>query len=341
MDKKKVIGIICFFFLTTLYLFKNTSRANAQGISLSISPPLIKITATAPADIRATVTVRNTGSEPISAEIVLKPFSASDTENGQVSYPSDQQKFQGEILQLFQNIHILEEDTPVTSITIAPSQEKTLTLAIDLKENQTISEYYFSLLFIASPVGSIGSIGVKNDITGSTTPLGIGTNIILSIGPQGKPKGELVEFSAPHILEKRPVPFTIRVRNTGDRLLVASGTILITNMFGQTIGKVDLLPVNILKHTTRAIPDAKQIPSKQQLPQDTYHHLPTAYWSESFLLGPYTATLTLSLSSQGPAIKRSIQFVALPLELLGFFALALLLTLIVVVRVRKRLREGV
>src|SRR6185312_6850779 len=130
---------------------------------------------------------------------------------------------------------------------------------------------------------------------------GISTNVLLSIGPSGKTTGNIEEFSAPIFTTGGPVPFSLKVSNTSKHFISPQGTILIKNMFGQTIGKVDLLPVNILSNTSRFLP------SKNAL--DTH-----AIWPEKFLLGPYSATLTLALSDQGPVYYRTIYFFALPIQ---------------------------
>ena len=64
---------------------------------------------------------------------------------------------------------------------------------------------------------------------------------------------------------------------------------------------------------------------------------PVAVWPEKFLLGPYNATLTVSLSDEGPVFKRKIYFFAIPLEYsLGILAIIAIVAFIIV-RVRKRI----
>jgi hypothetical protein len=94
-------------------------------------------------------------------------------------------------------------------------------------------------------------------------------------------------------------------------------------MFGQTIGKVNLLSVNILANTVRRIPDSTQL------------NQTTAVWPEKFLVGPYTATLTLALSDNGPLFTRNITFFAFPLEYLIAILLIICLIIFIAVRVNK------
>ena len=70
----------------------------------------------------------------------------------------------------------------------------------------------------------------------------------------------------------------------------------------------------------------------------TINH-PRAYWPETFLLGPYQATLNVALSDQGPIFKRTIYFFALPLQ--AFIGIIVVVILIVIIknRIKSRLRE--
>jgi hypothetical protein len=80
-------------------------------------------------------------------------------------------------------------------------------------------------------------------------------------------------------------------------------------MFRQAVGKVNLLPVNILSNSIRRLPDSLQgkVSDKDYgqikgtVEKNKY---PVAVWPEKFLLGVYKATVTLSLSDQGPVLGK-------------------------------------
>jgi hypothetical protein len=110
-------------------------------------------------------------------------------------------------------------------------------------------------------------------------------------------------------------------------------------MFGQTIGKVDLLPVDVLSDTTRIIPDRAQINKEGVINEDLYNKFlstgPKALWQEKFLLGFYSAQVTLKLSDDGPILRSSTTFLALPIQ----FFIGLLLGCILVFTIVKRVKE--
>lgn len=313
----------------------------AQGVSLGINPPVIQIEAVPPASINAPITIENNGEEPLNLSIKFRGFTASPKQDGHVEYyPEKDPRASPEI---FEKIQILENDHPKTSVTLAPGERKILMMHIGIPKKEPLADYYFSVIFISKA-------DTDDEKTASQTPAGIATNVLLSLGPKGPTKGEIEEFSAPFFLYHGPVPFTAKIKNTSDHVIVPGGEILIKNMFNQTIGRVDLLPVNILAKTTRTIPDGfqppKSTPSAQfqeeilkanQKRQLTYGNVPVALWPEEFLLGPYTAQLTVALSDQGPVFRRTIYFFALPLPIIISIIVGIIVGIYLYIRVKKKL----
>lgn len=297
-------------------------KANAQGFSLSIDPPILQIDATAPSKIKSYVTLTNLSYEEISLDIGLKPFTSSPNQNGEVKYVSDSDANFADPL-IFQRIRIEDENGALQSLTLAPKQQKKITLNIDLPKGEPPSDYYFSVIFISKEVS-------QDNLSSSQNLGGIAANVLLSIGPKDTTRGFLEEFSAPFFLEKGPVPFTVKIKNESNHFIVPQGEILIQNMFGQTIGKVDLLPVNILSKTTRLIPDSLQSPEVTT----------KALWHENFLLGLYTAKLTVNLSDKGPLFSKTIYFFAFPLEMIILTLIIIFISIIFISRLKKRLNEN-
>ena len=183
-------------------------------------------------------------------------------------------------------------------------------MAITIPKDVNISDYYFSILFISEdqpPTTSSVSLNLA----------GIGTNVILSVGEKEKPNAILQEFSTPLFTEKGPVPFTIRIDNKGDHFIKPQGNIIIKNMFGQSVGKLDLLPFNILSGSIRSITN------------------PGSIWKESFLLGYYTSTLNVSLSDEGPVFTKTIHFFALPVGTLIIIIIIAILGTIIRNRIKR------
>lgn len=321
----KIILIFSFFLLSLVF----ASDAKAQGVSLGIFPPIIQIQATPPTDVKTKIQIENLGQDPVSLKIGLKPFSASDKENGLVTYVNDYTLADPFI---FDKMQILDGENSIDSLTLAPGQKKELMLEIALPQGEALGDYYFSILFISEekPLGN-------SNISQATA--GIAANVLLSVGPKGPTQGSIEEFSTPLLVTKGPLPFTVRVNNTSDHFITTKGNIVIKNIFGQTVGKVDLLPVNILSLSIRSIPDSLQSPTANP-PASLKSYFANlnsikAVWPETLLFGPYTATLTIALSDQGPLFRRTINFYAFPLETLIAVILLILIITVIVIRVRK------
>ena len=201
---------------------------------------------------------------------------------------------------------------------MAPKQEKKLFIKIDVPENEKESDYYFSIQFISKPTV------VKDDLNYSQILGGVATNVLLSVGSKEKTQGIIEEFSSPVFLQKGTVPFTLSVKNTGHHFITPKGNIIIKNVFGQIVGKVDLLPVNILAESTRTIPSL-------------YSNSNKAVWNENFILGLYRATLNIALSDQGPVFSNTVSFFALPTETIIAILIAVFTLVLLLNRVKKRL----
>lgn len=328
--KFKLILSLLFFLLSLVFV----PGVQAQGVSLGVFPPIIQIQATPPTDVRTKIQIENLGQDSVDLKIGLKPFSASDKENGLVTYINDYALADPFI---FDKMQMLDGETSIDSLTLAPGQKKELTLEIALPQGEPLGDYYFSVIFISENQPLTNS-----NISQATA--GIASNVLLSIGPKGPTQGNIEEFSAPLLVTKGPLPFTVRVKNTGDHFITTKGNIVIKNVFGQTVGKVDLLPVNILSLSVRSIPDSLQSPTANP-PASFKTYLSSldsikAVWPETFLFGPYTATLTIALSDQGPLFRRTINFYAFPLETLFAILVLILIIAVIVIRVRKMAQNG-
>jgi len=325
-----LIFSICLFAYLLIFAFASAKQAQAAGVSLGIFPPILQIQATPPTDIKSKILIENLGNDPVNLKIGLKPFTASDKENGEVSYLSDYNLADPFI---FDKMQILDEnDASIDSITLAPGQKKELTLEIALPQNEILGDYYFSIIFMSDNQPEVNS-----NISGATA--GIATNVLLSIGPKGPTQGSIEEFSSPVFKTYGPVPFTVRIRNTSDHFITTKGDIVIKNMFGQNVGKIDLLPTNILSQTIRSIPDSQQSPGANPS-ENLKSYLSSlksiaAVWPEKFLFGPYTATLTIALSNQGPLYRRTINFYAFPIETLFGIAIIILIATAIIIRTKK------
>lgn len=330
-------SIFTLFFLFSFLLFP-VPTAYAEGLSLGIEPPILQIEATPAASIEAPITIANEGDDTVTLRILLRSFTAAKSEDGTVEFLPEGNRDDPDPL-LFQKVQVRDSDRVIQRITLAPKQQKTLILHIGIPKEQPRADYYFSVVFVADTQQF-------TEQSASTATGGIATNVLLSVGPKGKPQGFLEEFSVPFFFDRGPVPFMVRITNTGERVIAPQGQILITNMFGQTIGKVELLPVNVLANTTRAFPDALQASVATSSARGAHTRInlqnaptPVVLWPEEFLLGYYTATLTVAVSDDGPVLTKAVHFVAIPIHLILGILVTVAILLLMYSRVKKKLRS--
>ncbi len=301
LQLKIILLIICLF----VYLFIGSIPTRANELSLSLTPSIITINAIAPANVTSSLSIQNKSDAQITLQIQLKPFQAKG-ENGELEYFK-------ESLEIFKNIQIMDSNIPVENITLGPKQKKNLSLNIAIPQHTNISDYYFSIVFT-----SINSSSSESN--SSLNQIGIAANVLLSVGPLETPRTSIEEFSSNIFFEKGPVPFTIRVKNTGSHFIRPMGKIIIKNIFGQNIGKLDLVSVNVLSNSIRAIPNA--------------------LWKEDFLLGLYTATLNISMSGEDPVIIKEIHFFAFPFQGLIMTLIAVIAIVIINKKIKARMRKN-
>ncbi|MEK7605579.1 MAG: hypothetical protein AAB478_03600 [Patescibacteria group bacterium] len=336
----KKISII--FFLISYLLPLTSHQVEAAGFDLSVSPPIFQIELTPPAAVKAqkTLTLENTGDDPLLLDVVYKAFRPLG-DNGELEYLKDGESV-GNDPYILDKVSILADDQAVSTINLPPKTKRDYDLAISIPKDEPPGDYYFSLLFVSQASGELPQSSV------SQAAGAVAVNVLLSIGPKTKTTGSIEDFSTSFFQAEGPVPFTVKIKNTSSHFIYPKGQIIITNMFGQNIGKIDLLPVNILSNSTRSLPskeqfvfaanknttNSKQVEQIQRL--STSDQRPLAVWPETFLLGPYTATLTIALSPEGPVYTRSIHFIGIPLYILGGFAIVILLLLAITKRLKHR-----
>lgn len=340
---KNIVYLIIIFALCSL-LF-SLPKVNAEGISLGVSPSILQIEAIPPADARAPFTIENKSDEPVKLKIGYKLFRASDKGDGQIEFLKDSDPFPGADEAIFEKIELVDDNFAIDSLELGPKQKKKLTLRVIAPKKEPFSDYYFSLIFLSEDASDEDASKDKEKTGTSTAIGGIAVNVLLSIGPKDNAKGYIEHFSTPWYRESGPVPFTLQVKNAGSHFITPKGVILIKNMFGQTVGKIDIGPENILAGTSRYLNDSKTVnlnpenshSGSNSLREERSH--PQVIWPDTFLLGFYTASLTLSISDNGPIYNNSIHFIAFPAKLMMGMLIAIVIIILAYVRVKKRMNQ--
>jgi hypothetical protein len=321
--------MILHFALCTLFL----PKAYAEGTSLKMQPSNLQIRVTSPADVRAPFTLTNVSEAPVSLTILLKRFRDAGDSTGKVIYSNSKFITEANTDSFLKNVQVIDDTVAITQLTLGPKQKKNLVLRVPLPQDASTSsgqDHYFSVVFLDQAPQEEAE--VEEDTTLSQVQTGISLPVLISVNQTGDQRAFLSQFSAPFVIESGPVPFTVLVKNPGEHFIEAQGMILIKNMFGQTVGKIELPKTNILSGSTRFMtvdPQQKASGNNTQ-----------SFWSEEFLLGFYTATITLATSPGQSLYTRSIHFFAFPAIGFTIIFLSILIIIFFILRVRKKLSQG-
>ncbi|OIP57512.1 MAG: hypothetical protein COX79_02180 [Candidatus Levybacteria bacterium CG_4_10_14_0_2_um_filter_36_16] len=300
---RKVFILLFAFFLFSKFV---PAAMAADEIDIGINPPIFEIATTPPSKVEAKIFLQNYSEIARDFDIKLHPFRQSQELNGTIEYLINDD-FYGPDPLIRQKVHFFVNGEEVQKIHLDALEQKTINMQIDLQKDSPIGDYYFSVVFITESLNQASQ-------TSTTIPAGIATNVLLSVGQKGPATGSISEFWAPLFVEHGPVYFKALIYNTSDHFILPNATIIIKNIFGQTVGKIETLPQYILSQTQRYLIDRSE--GKQSEEVIKFHQdakIPSVIWSEKALFGMYTATLQVNLSDNTRPIKKSIVFFAFPL----------------------------
>lgn len=310
-------------------------KAAADSLSLAINPSLTLIHTISPSNARSSFTLTNKSNENVKVRIIYKLFTSNGL-NGQVKFLTDTDHFPGPDSQILQKVQVVDNDTSIHSLVLSPEENKSLQLQVIIPQNEPESDYYFSIVFIAT-AQPIGQTSDDSEIQSAETTVqsGIAMNVLLSIGHGGTPDAYVQSYSAPKYVDSGPVPFTLQILNTGRHFISPYGIILIKNMFGQTIGRIVIPATNILADSSRYLTNNNLLTENNNPGINEQTTLPQIIWPERYLFGFYTATLSLAISNKGPIYTKSVHFIAFPTEFLISLIFAIIILLLLYLRVKK------
>ncbi len=333
---------ICLTLYFSLPTLQFTPPIYADGTSIEVSPSVLKIQAKPPTDVWAPFIIKNQSDQQVELTIGYKAIDPQASQNGAVVFLKNGEPVSGQDKKIFQKMQIVDNNnTSQNTLLLGPKQSTRLRLHIILPANEPSSDYYFSLIFLQNTSEINQNITNKNNSDQSSISIlqtGIALNVLLAVGDQENAQGTINTFSTPFLREAGPVPFDLTVFNSGAHFISPHGQILVKNMFGQAIGKITIPSTTILAGTGRTLTNnVFANPSLYGSSNASLQNSTTLIWPENFLLGRYTATLSLTLSSNGPTYTRTIQFFALPVNYLLNISIGLVILLLIYLRLKKKM----
>ena len=305
MKTKKVLILSIVFLIVSLVL---PLASNA----VTVSPPIIELDAAKGDVITQSVKVRNEGTSAATFYLSTEKFIAAG-ETGSPQFVSG-----GEDVDLVSWIKF-----PYDNISVPGGA------TVEIPFTIVVPSY-------ASPGGHYAAIFIGNvppKAVGETSQVSIasriGTLVLVRIAGEVKESAEVLEFStSAKTYGSLPVDFAIRVKNSGNVHIKPSGSILVKNMLGSVVGKVDANDKggNVLPDSIRKF-DAQWIKNPNAVGAQTF-------WGkyreqkENYAFGKYTADLNLAYGTAGKTLMSSVSFWVIPWNII---LVNLLIVVIIVV----------
>jgi hypothetical protein len=285
----------------------NTSNTSGAGQALEIAPPLLTLTANPGQTVKATLQLRDVAKTDLIVTNEVNDFVASG-ESGTPKILTDKDDANNPF-------SLKSWIVALPSFQLAPGKIQTLNVSINVPANASPGGHYGVIRFTGTPP--------KLEGTGVSLSASLGTLVLLTVNGNLKHKLSVEQFATTNgtntkgIFESAPVNFEARLKNTGNVQEEPTGNIMVTDMFGKTVGGVNINvpPHNILPNSIRkftAVMDKTVIGTKH-------------------LFGKYTAELNVSYGGgKQTVLTDRITFWVIPYKLIaaiiviliaGFFGL--------------------
>lgn len=280
-----------------------------QDLSLTIAPPSLEMTGRPGETISREITIGNLANKKANLQIVTNDFALDASGNIQ-RIEENTLTSDSELKRFLMKNWIT---TSVTSLTLGAGAQEKIGITITIPDNATPGGHYAVVSAVEkgkeesekpSNIGIRGSIGslILVTIPGAFDKTGSVHN--LTSGVYEKTKGFTPHFifAKDGLTEKQSIDFAFDYYNGSATHERPRGIIIIKNIFGGDIGKVE-------------IPDARVFPG---MSRQIYTH-----FEGSYLFGLYEAEATI-IDAQGENHQLTTHFLVLPLTftltMIGFMA---------------------
>jgi hypothetical protein len=211
------------------------------------------------------------------------------------------------------------------SINLIPNRNEKVFYEINVPENITKGEYTVIISFISE------DLEAQMQGTAAFTSLSSGTPILIKVGEDFAENAELLEFKTDRKFYESPnVKFETRINNLGDTHITPIGEIILTNIFGQEVGKF------VFNENSQSI-----LRDNSAGYETLWDYGSFVSADNKLILGPIDANLIIMYRNFQPGfapLAATTSFWVLPWKYI-LLLLLLLITTVVVLKVRKKKKE--
>jgi hypothetical protein len=303
----KAAGLISLAVFSAALPFVGTAYA-AEGARLS--PSLIELNAQPGGTYKLTIQVTDVTPGDQAYTVSTEDFSAKN-ETGSPAVFIDPK--------LTPQVSVRSWISAVPSFQLGSQQSKTEIFNVTVPANAEPGGHYGVIEF-SGTTPQLNGTGVSLSAT-------TGTLLLVTVAGDIKEDATMASFYTANgsretdFFENAPVDFVTRVQNTGNIHLKPVGSIIVKNMFGSTVAT---LPVNADHNNV--------LPNSIRRFDTTYG---------KYMIGPYTATVTLGYGTQGHAITATATFWVVPYRLIAAIIIVLILIIFIIRRIQKTYNKRV
>jgi hypothetical protein len=200
----------------------------------------------------------------------------------------------------------------VDQVLLDPGQRLRLQAEISIPQNAEPGDLDGAIMVAASNVDQTNqSVANGNAGAGLKVITRVASLLFITVKGDALQNGSLDSFTTSHnFYENGPVSFEIIAKNGGNVHLTPSGAISIKNVFGQEVGQKDIEPFFTLPKSTKTREIA---------------------WNSNFLIGRYTAALSLSRGYSDIVDTMSYSFWVIPWKIISIALIILILIVLFLV----------
>jgi len=271
-----------------------SSTTSPNSISITASPPQLELEALPGATLQDTIKITN----PSETELVFKA-DISDfivTDNQGTPIPVNETVSGRWSLASWINVSPHQ-------IVLKPQESAVIDVFISLPQDALAGGHYAMITYQPSLDSTLAQ-----GTSGSAINQKVGTLVYLQVIGDITEAAYLKQFTAPKFSEYGPVNLHLEIENLGDIHLKPQGTVVITNLFNQTILNQELEAKNIFPFAAR-----------------TYDYTLEGKWH----LGRFKAQLFTTAGDNQIPIEGLIYFWIIPYKEISVILLALIATLVI------------
>ena len=290
------------------------AQEKSQG--LTVSPTTEELSLQPGSRVEATVKVSN----PTNRVIEVYPLAMNFTARGETGEPAFYPAQDTE--KKFSLADWVQYDQ--TKIALTPEQVTEWKYKIAVPVDAEPGGHYGVVFFATKPPAEFLTPKQKVDISKIGIASMVGTLVLVVVPGAVVESGSIAEFTAPSLMLKPPVNFTVRLENTGNVHFKPKGIITAKNTWGSGQSSVSLNPTggNILPASTRRF----EVKWGRN-----------SFWAP---VGRYTAKVRITYGEKEKVLTGTLSFWIIPwwfiLAIILFIALVVGLVIWLVLRRRKR-----